>query len=121
MAERGAMIITWGTGRAGVPPEKGMEVFGESLTYYDELAKEGRIAGYRTFASTTTERGTLVIEGEMAELARIMTSTESTRLLARASAVVEDLDVDLCIGGSVDEITGYYTRAFEAVADLGLT
>ena len=120
MAERGAMIITWRNQRAGVPPDKGMEVFGESLTFYDELAKEGRIAGYRVFASTTSARGQLVIEGELGELARIMTSTESTRLLAKASAVVDDVHVDLCIGGPVDDVTGYYTRSIEAVKELGL-
>jgi hypothetical protein len=114
------MIITWGGQRVGVPPDKGMEVFGESLTFYDELTKEGRIAGYRVFASTTSARGQLIIEGDMAELARLMTSTESTRLLAKASAVVDDVKVDLCIGGPVDDVTGYYTRALEAVKELGL-
>jgi len=120
MGERGAMIITWGNQRAGVRAEKGMEVFGESLTFYDELTKEGRIAGYRVFASTTRSRGMFVIDGDLAELSRIMTSTESTRLLAKASAVVDDVDVDLCIGGSVDEVTNHYTRAIEAVTELGI-
>jgi hypothetical protein len=120
MAERGAVIITWGPQRVGVPPDKGMEVFGESLTFYDELEKEGRIAGYRVFASTTAARGQLIIEGDLSELARIMTSTESTRLLAKASAVVEDVELDLCIGGPVDEVTGYYTRSIEAVKELNL-
>ena len=120
MADRGAMIITWGTQRAGVPAGKGMEVFGESLTYYDELAKEGHITGYRTYASTTRDRGTLVIEGELEQLARMLTSMESIRLLAKASAVIEDVEVDLCVGGSVDDITGHYTRALEAIGELAL-
>jgi len=120
MAERGALMITWGNQRSGIPVDKGMEVFGEALSFYDELAKEGRISGYRVLASATRQRGALVIEGDMAELARIMTSTESTRLLAKASAVVEDVEADLCIGGSVDEVTGYYTRSIEAVKELGI-
>ncbi|HXX90774.1 MAG TPA: hypothetical protein VEI83_11200 [Acidimicrobiales bacterium] len=120
MGERGAIIISWGNQRAGITGTKGMEVFGESLAFYDELAKEGRITSYRVFASTMRMHGSLVIEGDMTELARIATSTEATRLLAKAAAVVDDIELDLCVGGSVDEVTGYYTRAIEAIGELGL-
>lgn len=120
MAEKGAMVITWGAPIATQPSGKGLEVFGNALTYYDELAKEGRISGYRVFASTAREHGILVIEGEISELARLSTEPESLTLLAMASAVVEDVRTEICIGGKPDDVAGFYTRTLEALTKAGL-
>jgi hypothetical protein len=120
MAERGALVITWGGPQPGVGVAKGLEVFAKALGYYDELAKEGRIAGYRVFASTASARGMLTIEGELSQLASVQIATESTKLLAIASAVVQDMRVELFAGGSADDATQYYMTAFQALTEAGL-
>lgn len=120
MTERGALVTTWGAGRAGTSPGKGMEVFGKALSLYDELAKEGRITGYRVYASTNRDAGMLVAEGDATELARITTEPQSTTLLALAAAVVDDVRIEVCIGGSPDDVVGFYTRAIDAMNEVGL-
>ncbi len=121
MAEKGAIVTSWGVGRPGIPPTKGMEVFAKALGWYDELAKEGRISGYRVYASTARDCGMLVIEGDVAELARLTTESESTTLLAMAAAVVEDVRSEVYIGGGPDDVVGFYTRAIEAITEAGIT
>ena len=120
MTQRGAMIITWGEPRPGVPNSKGLEVFATALGYYDELQKEGRISGYRVYASTSRDHGVLVIEGELRELAQIQCEDASMKQLALGSAVVQQLEVELCVGGSADDVTGFYTTAVTALAEAGL-
>src|SRR6476619_700164 len=120
MGERGAAVISWGGQQPGVPNNKGLEVFAKALGYYDELAKEGRITGYRVFASTTRSKGILVIEGDVNELAKINLETQSLQLLALADAVVQDVEVDIYRGGSADDATQYYLTGLQAVQEMGL-
>jgi hypothetical protein len=120
MGQRGALVTSWGAGRPGVSTAKGMEVFAEALGWYDELAKTGRISGYRVFGSINTDRGMLIAEGDAAELAKLTTEPESIKHLALAAAVVDDVESSVYIGGSVDDIMGYYTTATEAVNAAGL-
>ena len=51
-----------------------MGVFAEALGYYDGLAKQGRITGYRVYGSTSRQAGMLVVEGDVGELAKIQTA-----------------------------------------------
>ena len=120
MADRGAAVISWGEPQPGVPNTKGLEVFAKALGYYDELAKAGRISGYRVFASTSRSKGILVIEGDVQELARINLETESLQLLALAGAVVQNVEVDIYRGGSADDATQYYLTGISAVQEMGL-
>lgn len=120
MGQRGALVTSWGAGRPGVPTAKGMEVFGEALGWYDELAKSGRISGYRVYGSITSDRGMIVAEGDAGELAKLSTESESIKHLALAAAVVDDVESSVFIGGSVDDVMGYYTTAVEAVNAKGL-
>jgi hypothetical protein len=121
MAEKGALITTWGSPRPGLAPGKGLEVFAKALTWYDELAKEGRISGYQVYACTTRERGMLIAEGDATELARITTEPEATTMLAMASAVVEDVCCEVFIGGKPDDVANFYTRTTQALTEAGLT
>ena len=121
MADRGAMFTTWGATRPGVAPAKGMEVFAKALGWYDELAKEGRISGYRVYSCIGRDAGMIIAEGDTAELARITTEEQSTTLLQLASAVVEDVRTELVIGGNPDDVVGFYMRAIEALGNFGLT
>ena|ERR1700681_1809421 len=120
MADRGAMVTSWGDGRPGVPAAKGMEVFAKSLAWYDELAKEGRITGYRVYGSLTRAHGMTVAEGDVAELAKISTEPKATTLLALASAVVQDVRTEIFVGGSPDDVVGFYNRTIDALAQAGL-
>jgi hypothetical protein len=120
MAERGAIVITWGEERPGVPGNKGMEVFAEALGYYDGLAKQGRISGYRVYGSTNRQAGMLVVEGDVGELAKIQTEPEALKQLALGCAVVQDLRTETFIGGSADDVTQYYVNGLQAVTELGL-
>jgi hypothetical protein len=72
------------------------------------------------YASTSRDHGALVIEGELETLAQIQCEEESTKQLALGSAVVQQLQVELCVGGSADDVTGYYTTAITALAEAGL-
>jgi hypothetical protein len=121
MTQRGAMIITWADQRPGVPPEQGLGVFGKALEYYDGLAKAGRIDGYRVYSSLQRERGMLVIEGEVSTLAQILTEQESIKQFVLGSAVIQDLQVDLCVGGSADDVSQFYATGMQAIADAGIT
>ncbi|HAM01253.1 MAG TPA: hypothetical protein DCQ30_03350 [Acidimicrobiaceae bacterium] len=120
MAERGALVTSWGAATTNVPPAKGMDVFARALTWYDELTKEGRISGYRVYASTTRDRGMIVAEGDAAELAKLSVEPASTTMLALASAVVNDVSAEIYIGGSPDDVVGFYTRAIETITEAGL-
>ena len=120
MAERGAIVITWGEGRPGVSGAQGMGVFGDALAYYDGLAKQGRISGYRVYGSTSREAGMLVVEGDVGELAKIQTEPEALKQLALGCAVVQDLRTELFIGGSPDDVTQYYVTGLQAVTEAGL-
>ena len=119
MTQRGAMIITWGEGQPNVTTEQGMGVFAKALDYYDGLAKTGRISGYRVYASTRRNFGTIVVEGELSTLAQIQCEDESLKQLALGSAVVQNVDVELCIGGSPDDVTQFFTNSIQAITEAG--
>lgn len=121
MAEQGAIHITWGEGRPGVAETKALEVFGSALAYYDGLAKSGRISGYRVYASTSRSAGQLTIDGELATLAQILTEPESLVELAKASAVVQDVNVELLLGGTADGVAAFFMRGMEALKTAGLS
>jgi hypothetical protein len=120
MAERGAVVVTWGDGQPGVSGDKGMGVFANALAYYDGLAKQGRITGYRVYGSATRQAGMLVIEGEVDELAKIQVEPEALKQLALGCAVAQDLRAELFIGGSPDDVTQYYVNGMQALTEAGL-
>jgi hypothetical protein len=114
------MIITWGESQPGVSTDQGMSVFGKALEYYDGLQKTGRISGYRVYASTRRNRGSIVVEGELTTLAQIQCEEESLKQLALGAAVVQDVDVELCVGGSPDDVAQFFTSSIQAVTEAGL-
>jgi hypothetical protein len=120
MADRGAIIITWGKIRSGIAPATSMGVLAKSLAYYDQAVKDGRASGYRVYASTQRMGGQLVIEGELASLSALEIDSESLKLLAQAGQVVDDLRVELMAGGSADDATTYYLTGLAAMQEAGL-
>ena len=116
----GAIIITWGNSVRGREMQS-LDVFGRSLAFWDEKAKEGRIHGHHEYFSITgnsTQRaGTMVIDGDLDELARLMVDEENVRLLGQASTIVENLDTQLCQANSDEAITQFVG----VLTDMGLT
>jgi hypothetical protein len=116
----GAIIITWGTPVRGREMQS-LDVFGRSLAYWDEQAKEGRVHGHHEYfalsGNATKRQGTMVIEGDLDQLARLMVDEQNTRLLAEAGQIVENLDTQLCEMNSDEAITRYV----EVLNDMGLT
>ena len=116
----GAIIITWGTPVRGREMQS-LDVFGRSLAYWDEKAKEGKIHGHHEYfaisGNATQRAGTMVIEGDLDELARLMVDQENTRLLGEASMIVDNLDTQLCEANSDEAITDYVS----VLNDMGLS
>jgi hypothetical protein len=116
----GAMIITWGSTVRG-REMKGLEVFGKSLAYYDELAKEGRIHGHREYVAVTgnvsQRAGVMIVEGELEELAKLQVEEQSTRLLGEAAQICDNMTVTLFETAS-DEAIGRYVGLLQ---DMGLS
>ena len=116
----GAIIISWGTPVRGREMQS-LDVFGRSLAFWDEQAKEGRIHGHHEYFSisgnATQRSGTMVIEGDLDQLAQLMVTEENTRLLAEASQIVDNLDTQLCQMNS-DEAIGQYVSV---LTDMGLS
>jgi len=116
----GAIIITWGNPVRGREMQS-LDVFGRALGYWDEQAKEGRIHGHHEYfaisGNATQRAGTMVIDGELEELSRLMVNDENTRLLAEASMIVDNLDTQLCEANSDEAITDYVG----VLNDMGLT
>jgi len=116
----GAIIITWGNPVRGREMQS-LDVFGRSLAYWDEQAKEGRIHGHHEYfavtGNATQRQGTMVIEGDLDELARLMIDEQNTGLLGAPSMIVENLDTSLCEANSDEAITRYVG----VLNDMGLT
>ena len=116
----GAIIITWGNPVRGREMQS-LDVFGRSLAYWDEQAKEGRIHAHHEYfaisGNATQRAGTMVIEGDLDELARLMIDEQNTRLLGEASMIVDNLDTQLCEANSDEAITQYVG----VLNDMGLT
>ena len=116
----GAIIITWGQPVRGREMQS-LDVFGKSLAYWDEKAKEGKIHGHHEYfgisGNATQRQGTMVIEGDLETLAQLMVDDDNTRLLAEASMIVDNLETQLCEANSDEAITDYVTL----LNDMGLS
>jgi hypothetical protein len=120
--ENGAIVVRWGNGRTNVQVSQGMGVLAGALGHYDQLQKDGRITGYRVYASVTgTITGMLVIEGKLDELAKLLIDSENLKHQLLGSLVVEDLDVQLMAGGSADDATTYYVTGLTHSQAAGLS
>ena len=120
MAERGAVVISWGSTRPGIPVAKALEVFAGALAYYDEQQKAGRVSGYRVFGSMQTQGGFMVVEGALSDLAALQVESDSLKLLAKAGQVVNDIKTEMFAGGTPDDATQYYMTGLEAIGEAGL-
>jgi hypothetical protein len=96
-----ALFLGWGPVVRG-RELKGLEVFQETLTYYDTLLQDGRIDSFEPvlLAPHGGElAGFILLRGSRASLDEVRSSDEFQRLVARAAAVVDDV-------GVIDAYTG---------------
>ena len=114
----GAIMIKWG---ANVPgrEQTGLAVFTRAVGRFEDLAKQGRVQGHREYFSLTGhDGGFMLVEGEAAELTKILADEETLKLNAQAAAVVSDYEVQAYLGGtdqSVQELMTNYTGELQTL------
>jgi hypothetical protein len=114
-----ALFLGWG------PPVRGRElkaldVFQETLGYYDSLQKDGRIESFEPvlIAPHGGELGGFILlRGSRSALDEIRSSEEFQRLVTRASAIVENIGVIDAYSG--EALAQQMARFREASEDLG--
>jgi hypothetical protein len=99
----GALVFRWG------PPVRGreqqsLEAFGDAVAYFEDLLKNHRISAHRPFISSNRNGGTWVLEGEMMELHAIRLERDFMSMVSRVQWVVEDFGVEVCYGGSAEDL-----------------
>ena len=116
---QGALMISWGNavrGREAVA----LEVFGRWLEYFDELAKAGRVSGYRTYLSVTGRAGgMLLVEGKLSELMVLQTEDRMMTLTREAGLVVDDYEIKSFAGGDDQSVQTVLRELTAAMANLG--
>ncbi|MGH8869202.1 MAG: hypothetical protein ACRDYU_14575 [Actinomycetes bacterium] len=112
----GAVVISWG---ADIPGREaaGLQVFGQAVSRFEELAKQARIQSHKEyFAVTGREGGFMILEGEVDELMRLAAEPETLALNAKAAAIVSDFTVQVFGGGTdqtVQELMGNYSGSLQ--------
>jgi hypothetical protein len=94
MAEMG-VFIGWGHAVRG-REAKSLDVFGESVQYWDRLQQEGQIESYEVvllYPHGGDLGGFALLRGSGENLDRIRASDEFNRLLARATMIVDSVGV----------------------------
>lgn len=115
---KGAVVISWG---ANVPGREatGLQVFGSALEMAQRYAKDGRIDSHKEFFSRARPGGFQLLEGDVTTLHDILEEDEFRTLVIKTQAIVQDLRIELYLGG-VDDTTaqaiGMYTNA---IGELG--
>jgi hypothetical protein len=115
----GAIMIRWGSAIPGREAAS-IEVFGRAVARFEDLAKQGRIHGHREFFSITgQESGFMIIDGELAELLKIVGEEDSIRLNVQAAAIVNDFGLEVFAGGT-DQATQELVGTFSgSLRELG--
>jgi hypothetical protein len=115
----GALLIRWG---ASIPGREavGLDVFGRAVGRFEQLAKEGRVHGHREFFSVTGhDGGFMLVDGDLAELMRILGEEDSLRLNAQAAAIVEDFEIQALAGGTDQTTQQVMSTYIAGLKDLG--
>ena len=96
----GAVLIRWGSAIPGREAAS-IEVFGKALARFEDMAKQGRIHGHREFFSLTGQtNGFMILDGEVAELLKIVAEEDTIRLNGQAAAIVADFTIEVYAGGT---------------------
>jgi hypothetical protein len=113
-----ALFIGWGNPVRG-REAKALEVFGESVAYWQGLQEAGTIESVQTFlleAHGGDLAGFAILGGDAESLAGVRGSEDFQRLVARAGLIVENLGVVTAMtGGGLDAQMGIYGEAIAAI------
>jgi hypothetical protein len=115
----GAVLVRWG---ANVPGReaKGLEVFGNAIERFEQLAKKGRIHSHNEYVALTGKAGGfMIIEGEVEELQRILLEPENLALTSEATMVVTDFSQNLYAGGTDQTIQQLVGIELDSLQKLG--
>jgi hypothetical protein len=117
----GAFVVRWGSVVPG-REAKSLEVFGNAIERFESLTKEGRIHGHREYIALTGRvGGFMIVEGDVAELQKILTEPETLDLNTKAASITQDFEITLYGGGSdhaVQELIGSYMGSLSEVGYL---
>ncbi|GAC1326518.1 MAG: hypothetical protein NVSMB13_11590 [Mycobacteriales bacterium] len=116
---QGALKISWGSAVRG-REAKALEVFERTLEYFDELAKGGRVTGYRTYLSVSGRAGgLLLVEGDLGVLTGLLTEERMRTLRREAGLIVEDYEIQSFVGGDDQSLQTALRELTAAMANLG--
>jgi len=100
--------------------QKAIEIFGESVTYWNGLREQGAIEDVQTFLLEPHGgdlSGFALLTGGAEQLAAVHGSDEFQRLVTRASLIIENLGIVRATAG--DAVAGQMSMFAEQVAALG--
>jgi hypothetical protein len=100
---QGAIVFRWGPTVRG-REQQALEIFGESILYYEDLLKNHRISAHQPFVSADRNGGMWVVQGDLTELAAIRRDDDYLRLTTRVQMVVDDFAIESYYGGSADDL-----------------
>lgn len=115
----GALLVRWGQGIPG-RETKGTEVFGKAVARFEEYTKEGRVHGHREFIAVTgPDSGFMIVEGELAELMKILGEEGTMQLNAQAAAIVSGFEIQVYAGGNDRAIQQLMNTYAEGMREMG--
>jgi hypothetical protein len=117
---QGAIVVSWGSTIPG-REAKMLDVLSNVLAYTCRLEKAGRIDEARVYTSTTgPNRDTLMLFGDVDELARLLVDDEFEDQLQDGMLVVQDLNVALWAGGKAESVAHGMRRHAEKLREHAL-
>jgi hypothetical protein len=119
MAER-VLMISWGQPVRG-REQHGLEVFGESVAYYEQLRDAGRIEGFEVMILDPNGlmEGCMLLLGSHAQLDAVREEERFRRLMIDASLIVDDLRMAEGYGADgIQEAMGLYADAVARVPQM---
>jgi hypothetical protein len=115
----GALMMRWGPSIPGREAAS-LDVFGSVITWFETLAKSGRIHSHHEYFSVTGRFGGFaLLEGELEELTKILVEEDTQRINDKAGAVVRDYEIQTYFGGSDQTIQQAVANYTTTLKDLG--
>ena len=117
-----ALILSHGTPQPGREREA-LQLQGRFLAHVRALRDSQRVHDARAYilitGATHSRKGMLVIEGTREAVDEIFWSKEWKALVAQASALTHDVQLDLAVGGVPESLAGPSHIYAEAIQALG--
>jgi len=115
----GALMMRWGPSIPGREAAS-LDVFGSVITWFETLAKSGRIHSHHEYFSVTGRFGGFaLLEGELEELTKILAEEDTQRINDKAGAVVQDYEIQTYFGGSDQTIQTAIANYTTTLNELG--